>query len=68
MSNEIPHLNPSNGYATKRYYNDRNGNRCLLTEQEREDFDCCELLCGELLKKINLVVIMIVIILSQIIS
>jgi hypothetical protein len=51
MSNEIPHLNPSNGYATKRYYNDRNGNRCLLKEEEREEFDCCELLCGELLKK-----------------
>jgi hypothetical protein len=51
MSNEIPHVSPSNDYATKRFYNNRKGNGCLLKEEEREAFDCCELLCGELLKK-----------------
>ncbi|CAB4388828.1 unnamed protein product [Rhizophagus irregularis] len=46
MDNEIPHLSPSDGNITKRYYRNLN-NRRSLTEAEREMFDCSELLCVE---------------------
>jgi hypothetical protein len=46
MNNEIPHINPSNGYAMKRYYRDHN--IASLTEPEREMFDCSEFICGKL--------------------
>ncbi|CAG8554356.1 9221_t:CDS:2 [Acaulospora morrowiae] len=47
MDNEIPHLSPSDGNITKRYYKALNGNKRSLTEAERELFDCSELLCVE---------------------
>jgi hypothetical protein len=50
MDNEIPHLSPSDGNITKRYYRNLN-NRRSLTEAEREMFDCSELLCGKIKKK-----------------
>lgn len=52
IDNEIPHLNPSDGCANKRYYKNLN-NKYYLTEAEREKFECTELFCGKLLKKYN---------------
>ncbi|GBB85338.1 hypothetical protein RclHR1_01190014 [Rhizophagus clarus] len=46
MNNEIPHINPSNGYSTKRYYRDLD-NKNSLTEAERELFECSEFICVE---------------------
>ncbi|RGB40176.1 hypothetical protein C1646_753657 [Rhizophagus diaphanus] len=46
IDNEIPHLNPSDGCANKRYYKNLN-NRYYLTEAEREKFECIELFCVE---------------------
>ncbi|RIB13758.1 hypothetical protein C2G38_2018985 [Gigaspora rosea] len=47
MDNEIPHLSPSDGNISKRYYKSINGSKRSLTEAERELFDCSELLCVE---------------------
>ena len=59
MDNEIPHLSPSDGNITKRYYRNLN-NRRSLTEAEREMFDCSELLCGKFKK--NFVMVMMIVI------
>ncbi|CAG8842351.1 17420_t:CDS:2, partial [Gigaspora margarita] len=47
MDNEIPHLSPSDGNISKRYYKSINGSKRSLTEAERELFDCSELLCEQ---------------------
>jgi hypothetical protein len=47
MDNEIPHLNPADGYNNKRYYNISN-KKYSLSEAERDTFECSELFCSKL--------------------
>jgi hypothetical protein len=53
MNNEIPHINPSSGYANKRFYKG-SIDKDSLTDSERELFECSEFICGKLsIKKIS---------------
>ncbi|KAF0424477.1 hypothetical protein F8M41_006606 [Gigaspora margarita] len=48
MNNEIPHHSPSGGHSVKRYYEKGEGsNHSVLTDEERELFDCFEIVCVE---------------------
>uniref|UniRef100_U9TLX8 DUF262 domain-containing protein n=1 Tax=Rhizophagus irregularis (strain DAOM 181602 / DAOM 197198 / MUCL 43194) TaxID=747089 RepID=U9TLX8_RHIID len=46
INNEIPHINPSSGYANKRFYKGPN-DKDSLTDSERELFECSEFICVE---------------------
>ncbi|CAB4472781.1 hypothetical protein RhiirA5_472975 [Rhizophagus irregularis] len=46
INNEIPHINPSSGYANKRFYKSSN-DKDSLTDSERELFECSEFICVE---------------------
>ncbi|CAG8551548.1 20565_t:CDS:2, partial [Gigaspora rosea] len=48
MNNEIPHHSPSGGHSVKRYYEKGEGsNHPVLSDEERELFDCFEIVCVE---------------------
>jgi hypothetical protein len=46
MDNEIPHLNPADGYNNNRYYNIPN-KKYSLKEAEWETFECSDLICSK---------------------
>lgn len=49
MNNEIPHIVPSKGTTVKRYFNNEGldgTNRSVLSEEEKEHFECYEFVCG----------------------